>query len=189
MRIRRDTLGLLIAGLGLILLGVTTFFLLRGLRSVEETQQPTDFSAVPVMVQYAAPQISLSDLGGAVHALADYRGQVVLVNLWATWCPPCQAEMPLLQKYYEKHRQDGFTVLAIEDGEPAADVKSFVTQYALTFPVLLDPQHEATDHAFNTANLPSSYVVSRNGWVKLAWYGAISQANLEKYVTPLIGER
>ncbi len=188
MRSPRRSLGLLVAGLGLVFFGTSALILLSSWRS-EEALQPTDFSAVPAMVHYPAPALSLSDLNGAVHALTDYRGQVVLVNLWATWCPPCQAEMPVLQKYYENHRQDGFTVVAIEDGEPSSEVRSFVQQYGLTFPVLLDPSHKATDQAFKTASLPSSYVVSRDGQVRLAWYGAISEANLEKYVTALIREK
>jgi hypothetical protein len=97
--------------------------------------------------------------------------------------------MPLLQKFYEKHSAEGFIVVAIEDGEPVADVKSFVSQYGLTFPVWLDPTHKASDEAFKTINLPSSYVVSRAAEVRLFWYGAINESNLEKYVTPLIQER
>jgi cytochrome c biogenesis protein CcmG, thiol:disulfide interchange protein DsbE len=113
----------------------------------------------------------------------------VIVNLWATWCPPCQAEMPLLQKYFEKYRGEGFTVIAVEDGEPEGDVKAFVKQYGMTFPVWLDPAHEATDHAFKTINLPTSYVIDRAGQVRLTWLGAINSANLERYVTPIIRER
>lgn len=183
------TLALLSAGLGLILLGIVTFYIFSSWRAEQDALQPTDFSAIPAAVEYQAPSLKLSDMDGVSHALADYRGQVVLINLWATWCPPCQAEMPLLQKYFDKYRGSGFTVVAIEDGEPAADVKSFVSQYRLTFPVWLDSTHLATDHAFKTANLPSSYVVDRDGKVRLVWYGAISESNLEKYVTPLIEER
>jgi peroxiredoxin len=151
--------------------------------------QPTDFAAIPASVNYAAPALTLKGLDGAAHALADYGAQVVLVNLWATWCPPCQAEMPLLQKYYDRHRTEGFTVIAIEDGEPESEVRSFVKQHELTFPVWLDPLHQATDHAFKAANLPTSFVVDRTGQIRLVWVGAISAANLERYVTPLIGER
>lgn len=97
--------------------------------------------------------------------------------------------MPLLQKFYERHRGEGFTVVAIEDGEPVSDVRSFVAQYQLTFPVWLDPTHQATDHAFKIMNLPTSYVLDRSGVVRLTWLGAISEANLEKYVTPLIEEK
>ncbi len=189
MRILGSTRGLVIAGVGLILLGSVAFYLVWTARSEEQSLQGTDFSAVPALVSFPAPALSLSDLDGAKHALSDYRGRVVLVNLWATWCPPCQAEMPLLQKYYEQHRNQGFTVVAIEDGDPTSDVKTFVTQYGLTFPVLLDPQHTATDEAFKTINLPTSYVISRDGEVKLIWYGAISEAILEKFITPMIEEK
>jgi len=188
MRIRRGFIGLLLAALGLTILIGIGLYLWTAQRAAAAVQ-PTDFSAIPARVLYRAPTISLTGLDEAGHALHDYRGQVVLVNLWATWCPPCQAEMPLLQQYYEKHEAEGFTVIAIEDGEPESDVRSFVQQYGLTFPVWLDPAHEATDHAFKAMNLPTSYVVDRAGQVRLTWLGAISQANLEKYVTPLIREK
>ena len=160
MKITRATLGLLTAGLGLILLGITGFYLLSASRA-DAVLQPTDFSAIPAQVHYKVPSLALSDVAGLPHSLADFRGQVILVNLWATWCPPCQAEMPLLQVFYARHREEGFTVVAIEDGEPAADVKSFVSQYDLTFPVWLDPGHKATDQAFRTIN----HNIPARGWV------------------------
>ena len=188
MRLPRAALGLAIAGTGLIVLGGAIgayFFRLQS----DQAMQPTDFSAVPAAVRYAAPALALSDLRGANQELSSLRGQVVLVNLWATWCGPCQAEMPLLQQYYDHHRASGFTIIAIEDGEPASDVRSFVAQYKLTFPVWLDPTHQATDHAFHAIGIPTSYVIDRSGQVRLMWVGAISEDNLEKYVTPLIEER
>ncbi len=181
-------MGLFLAGTGLIVLGgAIGVYLLN--RQANEALRPTDFSAVPAAVRYAAPALALSDLSGASHQLSDYRGQVVLVNLWATWCPPCQAEMPLFQQYFERHRSEGFTVVAVEDGDPTADVRSFVAKFKLTFPIWLDPSHEATDHAFKTMNLPTSYIIDRAGQVRMTWLGAISEDNLEKYVTPLIQER
>jgi peroxiredoxin len=189
MRIPRGAVGLFLAGLGLIVLGgAIGAYLLLG-RQPDNALQPTDLSAVPAAVDYAAPSLALSDLSGVTHQLAEYRGQVVLVNLWATWCPPCQAEMPLFQSYFERHRAAGFTIVAVEDGEPESDVKAFVAKYELTFPVWLDPSHEATDHAFRAPGLPTSYVIDRTGQVRLTWVGAISEENLEKYVTPLIEER
>jgi thiol-disulfide isomerase/thioredoxin len=146
------------------------------------------FSTVPVEVRYAAPLLTLSDLGGTEHSLVDYHGQVVLVNLWATWCPPCKAEMPTLEAFYQAHRTEGFVTLAINDGDPAEDVAAFVQDYQLTFPVLLDPMYLATDHAFKTTNLPSSFVIDREGNIRLRWVGEIDRASLEKYVTPLILE-
>ena len=188
MRTGRGTFGLLLAALGVLVLGGVGLYLLAAERSAA-VEQPTDFSAVPAGVDYAAPSISLKALDGNSHSLADYRGRVVLINLWATWCPPCQAEMPILQRYFEKHRAEGLTVIAIEDGEPEAEVAAFAQRYGLTFPIWLDPGHQATDRAFKTINLPTSYVVDRTGTVRLTWLGAISETTLEAHVTPLIRER
>lgn len=189
MKIPARVFGLTIAGVGLILVGVAALFFIASTRAADDPTQPTDFSAIPAKVRYDAPALTLNDARGDQHSLSDYRGQVVLVNLWATWCPPCKAEMPNLQSFYQKHQQDGFTVIAIDDGDPTADVIAFVNEYGLTFPVWLDPTYQATDHAFKTANLPSSYVIDRTGKVRLAWVGAISEANLDKYVTPIIKEQ
>jgi cytochrome c biogenesis protein CcmG, thiol:disulfide interchange protein DsbE len=188
MRTARGLSGLVLAAFGVTLVtGALLYWL--AVRRVDAATQPTDFGAIPAQVNFMAPALSLNGLDGAGHTLADQRGQVVLVNLWATWCPPCQAEMPLLQRYYERHRAEGFTVIAVEDGEPEADVRAFVGQHGLTFPVWLDPQHQATDHAFNAMNLPTSFVIDRSGQVRLEWVGAINEANLERFVTPLIAER
>lgn len=188
MRTRGGLSGLVIVAFGAtVLAGVVLYWMAT--RRATAAPQATDFAAVPASVNYAAPALSLAGLDGTRHSLADFQGQVLLVNLWATWCPPCQAEMPLLQKYYEKHRSSGFTVIAIEDGEPEAEVRSFVKEHGLTFPVWLDPEHEATDRAFKSMNLPTSFVIDRSGQVRFTWVGAINAANLEKYVTPLIGER
>ena len=188
MRVQPRAVGLAIAGLGLLLLGLMGGYLLLT-RESNPALQATDFSAVPSLVLYHAPELSLTGLDGASHSLADYRGQVVLVNLWATWCPPCKAEMPLLQKYFDKHKAEGFSVIAIEDGDPEGDVRTFVSTNALTFPVWLDPTYQASDHAFKTINLPTSYVIDRTGNVRLMWVGAINEANLEKYVTPIVREK
>ncbi len=178
---------LVAAALGLILLGSAAWSLLADSRT-SSTAEATDFSAIPATVNTSAPQLSLLDLGGQPHALADYRGSVVLVNLWATWCPPCQAEMPNLEAFYRRHAADGFVVIAINDGDPAAQVRSFVAQHGITFPVWLDPTYQATDHAFKSGNLPTSFVIDRAGQIRLMWVGAISEANLERYVAPLVQE-
>jgi peroxiredoxin len=86
------------------------------------------------------------------------------------------------------HQADGFVTIAINDGDPADSVAAFVREYNLSFPVPLDPTYQATDHAFKTRNLPSSFVIDREGNVRLRWVGEIDRASLEKYVTPLILE-
>lgn len=174
---------LLFLGLGIVLIVGAAYFLFQTIPS------ETDLSAIPVKVNYSAPALSLTDIDGQPVSLADLRGQVVLVNLWATWCPPCKKEMPELESFYKKHKNDGFTIVAVNDGDPIADVVQFVKDYRLTFPVWLDPTYIATEQAFKTLNLPSSYIINREGDVILSWLGGINRKNLEKYVSPVIEEQ
>ena len=175
-------------GIGLIMTGLAASALILAAQNNINAGAQIDFSAIPAKVQIEAPALTLADIHGNSHALSDYRGQVVLVNLWATWCPSCQAEMPELQAFYTNHQNEGFTMIGIEDGDPTADVISFVQKYGLNFSIWLDPNYLASHSAFRTTNLPSSYVIDRNGVIRLEWMGAISEQNLEKYIEPLIQE-
>ena len=179
----RKTIPLLLLGLGLLLITASVYFV------IQDTPAQPDLTTVPAQADFASPELTLTDIQGVTHSLSDYQGQVVLVNLWATWCPPCKAEMPTLQGYHDKYADQGFTVIAINDGDPAPDVIQFVKDYSLTFPVWLDPTYIATEDAFKTMNLPSSFVIDRNGVVKLFWVGEINSKMLEKYVTPIIKEK
>ena len=179
----RKTFPLILLGLGLILITTSIYFILRN------GSPQTDLATVPVKVDFPAPELTLSDLHGVSHSLVDYRGQVVLVNLWATWCPPCKEEMPTLQAFYNKHKEEGFVIIAINDGDPTADVLQFAKDYELTFPIWLDPTYTATEQAFKTLNLPTSFVIDRNGTIQLTWVGGISSRMLDKHVTPLIMEQ
>jgi peroxiredoxin len=179
----RRILPFFLSGLGLLLIGLSTYFILR------DVSAQSDFSTVPAPVNYPAPELTLTDLQGVTHSLVDYHGQVVLVNLWATWCPPCKEEMPTLQAYYNKYNEKGFTILAINDGDSVEDVSQFVKDYELSFPIWLDPTYIATEQAFKTLNLPSSFVIDRAGTVRLMWVGGISRKMLEKYATPIIMEK
>jgi peroxiredoxin len=143
-------------------------------------------SVVPVAVDFAAPQLSLENMDGRMESLAEYRDQVVLVNNWATWCPPCKAEMPTLAAYHKEHQAEGFTIIAIEAGDPVDVVAPFVQNYKLDFPIWLDP-NGASLRAFGNGTLPNSYVIDRSGTVRYAWTGEINKTMLEKYVTPLLG--
>lgn len=169
-----------LVALGVVLISAATFLILRDVPS------QNSFSAVPVKVNYPAPDLTLTDIQGISHSLAEYRGQIVLINLWATWCIPCKEEMPALQSFYDKYKKDGFVVIAINDGDPKPDVLQFVKDYDLSFPIWLDPTYLATEQAFKTMNLPSSFVIDEDGTVQLRWVGGISREMLEIHVAPLI---
>jgi peroxiredoxin len=104
---------------------------------------------------------TLSDLQGKTWHLRDLKGKVVLVNFWATWCPPCRKEMPDLQALYDKYKDQGFVVLSISDEEPAK-VSPFITERNISYPVLLDPGRKVND-AFVVEGIPKSFVYDREG--------------------------
>ena len=175
-------LALIMIGFGFLALGVA-FMMKPG--NPAPAASPQEFSTIPVKVDLPAPDLNLTTLDGANVSLSAFRGSVVLVNLWATWCPPCREEMPALQSFYDEHRSNGFILIAIDQGETSAEVNPFVEEFNLTFPVWLDPASQA-GAAFNTMNLPSSYVIDRSGRIRLMWIGGISKANLDKYVPDVI---
>jgi thiol-disulfide isomerase/thioredoxin len=168
--------------LGLLLITAAGFYL------ATNSTLPSDPVAVPVKTNYPAPELTLADVQGVSHSLADYRGQVVLVNLWATWCEPCKDEMPALQSFYDDYRERDFIVIAINDGESQADVLEFLEEFKLTFPVWLDPTYTATEEVFKTIGLPTSFVMDRSGMVRFYWVGGIDYETLESTVAPMILE-
>lgn len=177
-------IAMIMIGVGLIAIGIM-FMLILNNREKTASASSSDLSAVPVEMDFPAPELDLVTLNGAPVSLADFRGSVVLVNLWATWCPPCRQEMPTLQAFYDRYKEDGFVLIAIDQEETREVVQPFVEEFDLTFPVWLDMDYLA-QREFKTMSLPSSYVVDRNGQVKLMWIGSISKANLEKYVPNII---
>lgn len=86
-----------------------------------------------------APAFALQTLDGADVSLADYEGKVVVINFWATWCPPCRAEMPGIQAVYDAHKAEGLVVLAVNAQEDHDTINSFITEAGFTFPVIPDP--------------------------------------------------
>ena len=176
-----------ILGAGLILVGIAAILLLSGNQSTAASPQADNLSTIPAAVNYPAPDLSLQNVNGKTESLVDYRDKIVLVNNWATWCPPCKAEIPTLEAYYKAHAANGFIIVGIEAGEPQADVSKFVQEHEMTYPVWFDLKSAALD-AFKNQNLPNSYVIDRKGTIRLAWVGEINQAMLEKYVTPLLAE-
>lgn len=177
-------IALMLVGFGFLSLGISFIMIQRDDASYAST---SEFSTVPAEVDFPAPELTLPTLSGEQAALSDYLGEVVLVNLWATWCPPCTEEMPTLKAFYEKYHSQGFELIAIDQGETLEMVVPFVNEFELPFPVWLDTGSQA-GRIFQTMNLPSSYVIDRNGRVRLMWIGGISKRNLEKYVPDLIKE-
>ena len=133
----------------------------------------------------AAPNFSLQTLDGRTVELSDYQGQVVLLNTWATWCPPCRAEMPDLEAYYRERQADGFVVLAVNSQESAGTVAAFLEDHDFTFPVLLDTDGVVM-RQYGIRGLPTSFFIDRDGNVHGVWSGQLSPARLRELVDPIL---
>ena len=104
----------------------------------------------------------LSNLEGVNEKLSDYKGKVVFLNFWATWCGPCRSEMPAMENVYKELKDDGFVILAVDLGEDKQTVQKFVDEYGLTFPVVLD-QTNAVGGMYDARSIPTTYLVGRDG--------------------------
>ncbi len=112
-----------------------------------------------------APSFTLAALTGQQAALSQYKGQVVMVNFWATWCGPCQQEMPLLDQMYKKYKPAGFTLIGVNVDKEAPAVKDLMARKPVSFPVLLDPANQVSK-AYHVDEMPSSVLIDRKGEIR-----------------------
>jgi peroxiredoxin len=135
------------------------------------------------IVDKPAPDFSLQNLSGQNVQIQDYRGKVVLVNFWATWCGPCVEELPLFQKYHELYSPE-FVVLAIDNQETVDKVQPFVDQLGLTFEILLDLD-ASVSVLYQAFGLPTSAIIDQEGMIRFQHIGIIGEEQLQNYLTQL----
>ena len=133
-----------------------------------------------------APVFALKDLDGNEINLADQRGKVVLVNFWATWCPPCLKELPHIQRFHEQYRDKGLVVLAISTDRAKEKVRPFVEKHAYTFPVLFADEKVAS--AYKVRGIPVVYLIDREGAVQVhqVGYSPGGEKRIEQQVKKLL---
>lgn len=132
--------------------------------------------AQPVQGQLA-PNFAFQYPNGDTFTLADFRGQPVIVNFWATWCPPCRREMPGLVKAYEQYKDDGLMILEVDVAEPPEAVAQFVQEYNMTMPVILDQRQEVT-RLYRTDSFPTSFFIDKDGVIQVRWVGYLPEDQL-----------
>lgn len=137
-----------------------------------------------VRVGALAPSFTARRLTGGVASLEEFRDRVVVLNFWATWCPPCRVEMPELQAY-QAEMGDRVVILGIDLGEPSEVVDAFVRQYGLTFPMLLD-ESGAIAATYGVTGLPTSIILDRSGTVRERVVGAMTRDALGRRVERLL---
>ena len=133
-----------------------------------------------------APDFQLQDLEGNTVSLSEFRGSQVMLNFWATWCPPCRMEMPLIQEIYQERTGTGLVILAVNVGEGHTLVSSFMQYYSYTMPVLLDTSRIVTQR-YNVGAYPTTFFIDDNGIIQDKVIGAFpSKENLEQYIENII---
>ncbi len=149
---------------------------------------PASSPPMEARVGFAAPDFTLPRLDGEMLSLHELRGQVVILNFWATWCAPCRAEMPVLDRVYRDRREDGVVVLGVNHMETAAQVQRYLASLSLSFPILLDEQGEV-GRAYRVRALPTTYFVDREGVIRdMVIGGPMSEATLQSKIAPLLGK-
>jgi cytochrome c biogenesis protein CcmG, thiol:disulfide interchange protein DsbE len=135
----------------------------------------------------AAPALELDRLSGdGRDSLADYRGKVVVLNVWASWCDPCREESPLLQRWHERISRDGGgTVLGVDVLDVESDARAFVDEYGLDYPMLRDPDGEALA-SLGVIGYPETFVVDRRGRIVAVQRGVVDDQWMREHVAPLL---
>jgi cytochrome c biogenesis protein CcmG/thiol:disulfide interchange protein DsbE len=133
-----------------------------------------------------APALDLPNLdGGGQTRLADFKGRVVLLNVWASWCTPCRQESPLLERWHRQMTKQGGTVLGIDTLDVASDAAAFIKRYDLTYPQLHDREGSVI-RKLGVAAYPESFVVDRTGKIAALQRGPVDDAWMREHVAPLL---
>ncbi|HEX6458547.1 MAG TPA: TlpA disulfide reductase family protein [Thermoleophilaceae bacterium] len=155
-----------------------------GLASNKTTEPPES-----TLVNKVAPTPSLPTLDGpGKSSLAAYRGKVVVLNYWASWCDPCRQEAPLLERWQQRIKSQGGTVLGVDVLDVASDARAFVNKYKLTYPILRDGSG-ASQTAYGILAYPESFVIGRDGRIAAARRGVVDDAFMRKSVLPLLAKK
>lgn len=161
------------------------------LRSTDFTQSTPDILEIDPYRNWAqvgdlAPEFTLSDIDGNEVALSDFLGQPVMLNFWATWCAPCEIEMPEMQAVYEQYQAQEFVILALNQDEAAEDVATYFTERDLTFIPLLDTNMLTANTYGAFGTYPSSYFIDRDGIISARHIGIVSEEQMQNYLAEIL---
>lgn len=134
------------------------------------SQPPSPF-AVDKMIGQKAPDFTLKDLAGNNVSLSFYKGRVVLLNFWASWCPPCRAEMPSMNKLNDLLKKRGLTILAISTDKSIFDVKSYLKENPVNFTVLLDYNLNVSRNLYKVFMMPTTFLIDKRGIIVKKYFG------------------
>ncbi len=133
-----------------------------------------------------APDFTLKTLDGKEVSLSDYRGKVVMVNVWASWCEPCRQEMPAIEQAYKTYQDQGLVVLGLNLKEKQVPIQGFADTYGLTFPILLDTDGKVGTDLYRVRPIPTTFFVDRDGILRNKAETPMSFSYIEGIVKPLL---
>lgn len=137
---------------------------------------------------HQAPSFTASTLSGTSGSLQDYRGRIVVMNLWGSWCPPCRAEMPDLQRLYDSYRSHDVVVLGVDQGESVQRASAFARSLRINYPILVDEQQQY-GRVYAALGMPTTIVIDRKGVVVQGFDGQLSYPQMVEAISPLLGKR
>jgi cytochrome c biogenesis protein CcmG, thiol:disulfide interchange protein DsbE len=158
-----------------------------GMDTIASIFQPTPAQVSTADIGQQGPHLRLPLVGGAETDLGAFRGQVIVLNFWATWCEPCKAEMPVFERAQQRYRDRGLTVVGVNFQERDDQITAFLQEVGVTFPSLADRTGEVSRNWRATA-LPTTFVIDRQGIIRDVRVGAFTDEMLEARLTPLLAQ-
>ena len=135
-----------------------------------------------------APPFTRPTLDDNLFNLQNQSGSPIILNFWATWCVPCQVEMPILESLYDTYRDDGLKIVGINVGESHTLIQSWVSQYELTFDIVPDPQEEITA-LYQVRGQPSTFIIAPDGTIIAIFFGPVSEQRLLSALSPYLNQQ
>lgn len=155
--------------------------------AVEQTNTTSSKSEGGLEIGNSAPDFTLQTIDGKSFKLSDLRGKKVLLNFFATWCPPCNGEMPDLETFYRDNKNNNITVLAVNlttSEQNTKNISNFISKYRLTFPVVLDKQGDISN-VFQVINIPTSYFIDTKGVIQEKMVGGMNKDTMYNLISKL----
>ncbi|KON88616.1 alkyl hydroperoxide reductase [Sporosarcina globispora] len=160
-----------------LLIMITAIIVVQAVEKDDVESQPVNQTGLGIGLK--APDFELNNLQGETIKLSDFKGKKVMLNFWATWCPPCKAEMPDIQKFYTQ-KGDEVAILAVNI-DPQSDVAGFAEEMRVNFPILLDVDEKASN-AYQILTIPTTYFIDEEGIIRNKYLSAMSMEIMNQYM-------